>query len=174
MCKLCVKEISFDHKHGIHNVNMHLDTNKHKDEIENNDSTQEFIEISLERMENNQFRNEFFAHLTKAFVESNIPLDKLDKHSLREFFKKYMKRDIPTPHNLGHNYVTKIYENVISKKREVLGDNPIYLIVDETMDKRYRYVVNAIVGALNGNQSKPMLISTTFQIKLITKQFLNV
>lgn len=55
MCKLCVKEISFDHKHGIHNVNMHLDTNKHKDKKENNDSTQEFIEISLERMENNQF-----------------------------------------------------------------------------------------------------------------------
>ena len=27
MHKLCAKEISFDHKHGIHNVNMHLDTN---------------------------------------------------------------------------------------------------------------------------------------------------
>jgi hypothetical protein len=113
-------------------------------------------------MENNQFRNEYFADLTKAFVESNIPLDKLDKHSLREFFKKYMKRDISTTQNLRQNYVTKIYENVISKIREVLGDNSIYLIVDETTDKRNRYVVNVLVGALNGNQSKPMLISTTF------------
>jgi hypothetical protein len=127
---------------------MHLDTNKHKDKEENNDSTQEFIEISLERMENNQFRNEFFADLTKAF-ESNIPLDKLDKHSLREFFKKYVKRDIPTPQNLRQNYVTKICENVISKIREALGDNPIYLIVDETMNKRNRYVINVLVGALN-------------------------
>ncbi len=56
----------------------------------------------------------------------------------------------------------KTYENVISKIREVLGDNPIYPIVDETTDKRNRYVINVLVGALNGNQSKPMLISTTF------------
>lgn len=81
---------------------------------------------------------------------------------MREFFKKYMKRDISTTQNLRQNYVTKIYENVISKIRDILGDNSIYLIVDETTDKRNRYVVNVLVGALNGNQSKPMLISTTF------------
>jgi hypothetical protein len=43
-----------------------------------------------------------------------------------------MKHDILTPQNLRQNYMTKIYESVISKIKEVLGDNPIYLIVDET------------------------------------------
>jgi len=128
---------------------MHLNTNKHKDKKENNNSTQEFIEISLESMNNNQFRNKFFVDLTKALVKPNIPLDKLNKHSLREFFKKYMKRHIPTPQNLKQKYVTTIYENVISKIREVLGNNPIYLIVDETTDNSNRCVVNVLIGALN-------------------------
>jgi hypothetical protein len=43
-----------------------------------------------------------------------------------------------------------------------LADYPIYLIVDETTDAKNRYVVNIMVGSLNGTHSKPMLISTTF------------
>jgi hypothetical protein len=35
-------------------------------------------------------------------------------------------------------------------------------MVDETTDKKNRYVVNVLVGSLNGEKSKPMLIMTTF------------
>jgi hypothetical protein len=100
--------------------------------------------------------------LTKTFIEANIPLEKLSHPSLRQFLQKYTKRDVPNPFTLRKNYVSKIYENVIAKVRAVLADYPIYLIVDETTDAKNRYVVNIMVGSLNGRQSKPMLISTTF------------
>jgi len=143
MCKLCVNEISFTHKHGNYNVDHHFKTKKHQEKKDKMDGTaQEFIEKSFQKSELNNFKNEYFADMTKAFIEANIPLEKLNHPSLGQFLQKYTNRDNPKPSTLRNNYVSKIYENVIIKIRLVLGDSAIYLMVDETTDKKNRYVVN--------------------------------
>jgi hypothetical protein len=84
MCKLCLKEISFSHKHGNYNVIKHFETSKHREKKERiYESNQKFIENSFQKAENHNFKNEFFADLNKIFIEANIPLKKLSHLSLR-------------------------------------------------------------------------------------------
>jgi hypothetical protein len=73
-----------------------------------------------------------------------------------------VKREIPNVSTLRKYYVKRNYDSIIDKIRENLSDFPIYLIIDETTDRLNRYVVNVLVGRLDGDKSKPMLVSTQF------------
>lgn len=68
----------------------------------------------------------------------------------------------PSSSNLRQYYVPNIYESIIDKIRIEVGEDPIYLIVDETTDKCNRNVFNVMVGHLNGKYSKPMLLMVRF------------
>ena len=58
-------------------------------------------------------------------------------------------------------YVQPLYEEKISQIREIVGTNPVYFIVDETMDICKRNVLNIMIGVLNGEYAKPMLFCQT-------------
>jgi hypothetical protein len=55
-----------------------------------------------------------------------------------------------------------VYDKLIVNIKQTVGTHPIYLIIDETTDVKNRYVVNVMVGVLNGEQSKPMLLTTIY------------
>jgi hypothetical protein len=164
MCKICEKEITFNEKHGKDNVSKHFKSIKHisKEEQLNDGPTTEFIDNALKRAEVKQIKNEYFADMTKALIEANIPIEKLNHPSFRNFLYKYNKQNVPNPTTLRNNYVPKLYKNTIIKIQESLGEYPLYLIVDESTDSRNRYVINILVGQLNGKPTKSMLVSTTF------------
>jgi hypothetical protein len=44
----------------------------------------------------------------------------------------------------------------------IIADEDIHLIVDETMDVKKRYVFNMLIGVLNGNPTIPMLFIVSF------------
>ncbi|RWS21713.1 uncharacterized protein B4U80_07221 [Leptotrombidium deliense] len=58
--------------------------------------------------------------------------------------------------------IKPIYDEYIQKIRNVVGDNDVFFIVDETTDRMTNYVVNILVGVLNGYETKPMLLKVSF------------
>lgn len=61
-----------------------------------------------------------------------------------------------------YNQIEGIYEKTITKIRNSIGEHPIYFTVDETTDARKRFVLNILVGKLDGTVSAPTLLCTIF------------
>jgi signal recognition particle GTPase len=104
-----------------------------------------------------QGQKEFFTDLTEALVDADIPLFKLKNEKLRSFLVKYTKQIIPDESTLRKNYVTPLFVSKLKSIANVIGDEDIYLILDETIDMKKRFVLNVLVGVLNGNPTIPML-----------------
>jgi len=107
-------------------------------------------------------KNPFFERITRGLVESDISLSKLDNGAFRMLLEEISGGKIIPSRTTARRYVKEIYEETIERIEEKIDDNPIYLIVDETSDKCSNYVLNILVGILNGKFEKPMLIKTKF------------
>jgi len=83
---------------------------------------------------------------------------------LKSFLEKYTGRHTPSPQTL-RNYVDVLYEGSLAKVRQEISDNDLYFIVDETTDVCGRYVLNIMVGVLNGEKVKSMLLSVRYLSK---------
>lgn len=105
-------------------------------------------------------QSEFNTHLAKWFMESDIPFNKLSMKSTKFFLQKFTEFECPDESTLRKNYVKPIYTETIQKINSLIDDNRIYLIIDESTDSRQRFVLNIMVGILNGKQHKSMLISS--------------
>lgn len=60
------------------------------------------------------------------------------------------------------NYATPLFESKLKSIANIIEDNDIYLILDETMNVKKRCVLNMLVGVLNGNPTIPMLFKISF------------
>lgn len=59
-------------------------------------------------------------------------------------------------------YLDEIFNERLDKLRSHIGEENVCFIVDETTDLKGRYVLNIMVGKLDGRVNKPMLLSTIF------------
>jgi len=86
-------------------------------------------------------RNVFFEDLCNAFVSANIPLHKLGNHVFKSFLEKHTAKSIPDESTLRKNYIPNIYKSVMDQIISDIGNNYVYIIVDETTDPRglYKY-----------------------------------
>jgi hypothetical protein len=71
-------------------------------------------------------------------------------------------KHIPDESTLRKGYVKPLYIEKIEKIRSTVDNNNVYFIIDETTDRAQNFVINTLVGVLNGNPTKPMLLSTCF------------
>ena len=106
-------------------------------------------------------KNPYFEDIAQWMTENNIALTKLDA-KFTWIFKKLNKQDTPSSRLIAQHYVPNLFNLTIEKIREEIGENPIYLIADETSDKLNRYVLNILVGRLDGTYCKPMLLMVKF------------
>jgi len=86
--------------------------------------------------QNNQDLNQF---ITQKLVEADIPLAKLDYSLFRELLETLSGKALPRANTL-RSHLTPTYDMVIEKVRKFIGDNDIYLIIDETTDKLVRFL----------------------------------
>lgn len=164
LCTVCSEEVKFNHSHGKQRFEEHLTSDKHqKNMIKNKNQRQSSIVNSFQKQpENDKRKNRFFADLTQAFIAANIPFEKLENEKLRKFFFKYMKVNIPNASTLRKNYLDEIYQSKIEKIRKTVAENKVFFVIDDTTDARNRYVLNVLVGILNGGPIEPMLLSTQY------------
>lgn len=101
---------------------------------------------------------QFKFDLTEWLLKADIPIHKLSHPATKQFLTKYTQQSVPDESTIRKNYVDRVYQNQIDKIKSAIGDEEIYLIIDETTDVAQRYVCNVMVGILNGKPSKPMLV----------------
>jgi len=120
-------------------------------------------------------RNEFLTDMCYALVATNIPFNKLQSTPFKNFLQKYVNQNIPDESTLRKNYLKICFESTLTKIREKLTNNFIYIMVDETTDSRGLYICSLIVGILH-----PEIMPTSFLIsckelkKPIMKRFLDM
>jgi hypothetical protein len=91
-------------------------------------------------------------------VSSNILLHKVEAASFRKFLEKYTTHPIPTESTLRKNYFASGCEDTISKIRNSVGKNKIWVSIDETSDIDGRFVANVVVGTLKHEQPGKILL----------------
>ena len=62
--------------------------------------------------------------------------------------EKYTNRSVPTESTLRKNYLSSCYKDAVRRVRNIIGDNKIWVSIDESTDVDSRCVANVIVGTL--------------------------
>ena len=74
--------------------------------------------------------------------------------------EEYTNKSLPTESTLRKNYLSFCYENAVRRVRNIIGNNKIWVPIDESTDVDSRCVVSVIVDTLFAD--RPGNISVTF------------
>ena len=62
-----------------------------------------------------------------------------------------------------------VYQETLEKIRKEIGENSIWVSVDETTDVEGRCIGNVVIGSMNSDTSKPILLSCELMEKCNNK-----
>ena len=151
-CQKCSEQV----KYTEHTVNArlreHVNSIFHKKNLSK--SNQSLIDagiVNQKRVTNET--NKFNIELIEAFTAADIPFEKINNPKIRSFIEKYTKCQVFTPTTL-RTKLCDVYESMLNTLKDLIGENSVYFIVDETTDIMRRCVVNVMVGQLNGSKTK--------------------
>jgi hypothetical protein len=102
---------------------------------------------------------EFLTDMCFALVATNIPFNKLQSTPFKNFLQKYVSQNIPDESTLRKNYLKLCFESILTKIREKLTNEFIYIMVNETTNSRGLYVCSLIILILH-----PEIMPTSFLI----------
>jgi len=160
-CEHCDIVIAVDDKHQRSRIKQHIEAPKHVKCkcLAYQNSKQPFIGDALRKSAvNAACTSNFCMDLTSTFIQTGIPLQKVNHPSMKSFLEKYAKKSVPDESTLRKNYLKPVYDATINKVKEVIGDRHVYFILDETTDAAKRYVLNILVAPLTGEPVQPMLL----------------
>lgn len=165
-CDACDSILKIDPKHQNQAIQQHVRTLRHREvaKIRNAKANpqQSFLGVSFEKAAETTSKNkDFESDLTRALIQSDIPLFKVNAPPFRKFLEKYTQKKMPDESTLRKNYVKPIYCETIDKIRSIVGDSNVCFIVDETTDALKRFVFNVLVMPLKAAYVKPMLIKVS-------------
>lgn len=81
------------------------------------------------------------------------------------FFEKYLKLKLPDESTLRKNYSPFCYDEVLCKIRNEIGNSPIWVSIDETIDVQGRYVASVIIGKLSSEECTKPIVLTVEQLQ---------
>lgn len=108
---------------------------------------------------------QFKLRLTEMMLECNIPLNKLQQPSFKQFIFDFTGFCCPDESTCRKLFIDRVFTDKLNSLRSVIADNPIYLILDETVDVQNRMVFNIMVGVLSSETltvKSPYLLTTIF------------
>lgn len=109
-------------------LRQHIKTKKHQDNVR--------IHNSLINHDGFVDYRDFNKSLTKALIQSGIPLNVVNKKPFRDFFKNCLGKILPKANNLRDNYLPKIYQDTIGAIRNKIFGHKVFIQIDETRDTR--------------------------------------
>ena len=118
--------------------------------------------------------------LAKMLVNADIPAAKLGHPCVRQFFSKYLKRELPTESTIRKNYmyIPKLCDQKIEEIRKELSNEYSWGAEDETTDACGRIVANVFAGKTDLNfiffqsRVKILLLILTGALKERVKSYL--
>lgn len=155
-CTCCDRPVSTSQRFQIV---QHIATAKHQENKQKKKTLKQVLLTGSPSTASSSTGNELFKDLCRAFIQADIPFHKLNNVGLRNFLEKYIGKKIPDESTIRKNYLSTIYNETISKIREIINEGPIWASIDETTDVDGRYIANIIVGKLSQYESKPYLLN---------------
>ncbi|RWR99909.1 uncharacterized protein B4U79_13082, partial [Dinothrombium tinctorium] len=167
-CKYCAVVIKAkESKHIKSNIIQHCNGKKHLENVKQQKSGNLQVQQSL--ITSNDVlnkkaatSNQFNEDLAEALIAANIPFSKLQNNTFRKFIEKWCKQTCPGESTLRKGYLENAFERTIKSIREITYGKQLFFIIDETTDENCNLVMNTLVGVLNGEFSKPMVLKTTY------------
>lgn len=146
-CKVCkIRATSVKRFH----VQQHCDTAKHKTNINRQSAHQsrQLFLLDTAKGSTSSKSSEFSKDLCEMMVSANIPLNKVNYENFKKCMEKYTTQPIPNESTLRKNYLPSCYESALRKIKNSVGNNKIWVSIDESTDSCGRYVVNIVIGTL--------------------------
>jgi len=165
MCMPCEQYFDkIDSKHVKSNIGIHTKSSKHEKNVINKSNKRKSTEdlSTLVNKDVTKGINKFWLAIAAVFMAAGIPFERLNCKALRSFLFEWIKQNLPKPDTLRKNYAEIVYNMLFNNVKELIGNNKVYLQVDETSDALQRTVCNIMCGVLNGTKTKPYLIATLF------------
>jgi len=110
-------------------------------------------------------------------MAANIPLNKLSNSKFQEFLEKYTVKNIPFESTLRKGYIDDVYNKTIENIKTEIGENKIWVSIDETCDVEGRFIANVVVGVLKTDSTGNIFLlhseSRNNWMELIIQQFAN-
>lgn len=113
--------------------------------------------------------DEFYFDLIEFLILCNIPWTQVSNPTLQKFFNKYIcikccctcsNKAVPSESLLRKQYFNRFFQTQLKATYDVIGNNKIWLSLDESTDFLGRYVVNLLVMPLIQNvATRPYLIA---------------
>ncbi|KAL4123377.1 hypothetical protein QTP88_015573 [Uroleucon formosanum] len=144
-------------RHDKFNVSQHIRTEKH---VKSAKRQKDQVQRKSQLLTNQPTKSDFNKDLCEAMVAANIPFNKFSNTIFRSFLEKYTSKSIPFEATLRKGYIDDIYNQVMDKIKIEIGNNQIWVSVDETCDVQGRCVANVIVGIL-----KPDYVGHSFLLR---------
>ena len=164
-CNMGSTDVPFLHATITARVKDHLGTQYHQRKLKEKDMGDKLIQPQATAMMETQKmtteRTDFHRPMTNAFLAADIPFEKLNNQTLRQFLEHEMKRKIPSANTL-RDHVTPLVNDTMDRIRKDVADHAVYLIIDETQDPKSRFCVNIMIGVLNGQPLKSKLLDVSF------------
>ncbi|RWS03070.1 uncharacterized protein B4U79_05500, partial [Dinothrombium tinctorium] len=134
-CAICTKDIHVDNIHGKERLKEHIKSKGHH-QMKAGKSKQQFFQETLKKMQSNSIEfDEFNLDLCRAFLQSKIPLSKINEEPLKGFLEKWTKKKVFDRTTLQGRYVNKNFMETKEKIIEKTGNHPLAFILDETQDE---------------------------------------
>lgn len=162
ICSVCSTKVEFEEETLSIRVKNHISTANHKNNLDRNKSNpQQLITATFKKQQKDEeTKSEFKTELAQLFLAADICLSKLELPIAKRFLIKWTKQIVPHSTTLRKYYVEPKYQKKNNMIRNLVGNHPVYSIGDETQDTSQRYVVNVMVGVLNGESRRAMLLDT--------------
>jgi hypothetical protein len=128
----------------------HIKSQRHqklKDNAKKKPNTSQPRQITLHTsLPSKTLREEFILDFVKLVSISDIPLEKTDK--MRLFLKKHCRQggSLPQASTLRQLYVPRLFDLHFKALKDILRDQPVCIIADETTDVRDHMILNVVAG----------------------------
>lgn len=128
-------------------VKQHIHTDQHRksakslttDDSNTCTATTSVSQALLPQLVDKQEQQEFASDLCSLLVRTGIPIWKASYSEFREFFKKWTSQKVPDESTLRKLYMPREYQASIKSMRQAIGDNFIWISIDESQDVESRY-----------------------------------
>ncbi|XP_046404867.1 uncharacterized protein LOC124170212 [Ischnura elegans] len=105
-------------------------------------------------------KNYFVMATCKAFLEANIPIEKVDNLSLRSWMSEYIPGagDLPSADMMRKTYIPQVREEEEAFMRQKVKDQQVSILCDETTDRKGQCVFLVLIKILECSDSSKLYV----------------
>ena len=93
-----------------------------------------------------------------------IPIWKLENDVFKSFLEKYTGFVVPDESTIRKTHVEKHYFSTLKRIREEVGDNKLWLSVDECTDSTGMQIANLIIGTMEPDKTSNIFLLNCDQL----------